>query len=102
MRDRVARAAAVWRARGLERGHRVTGLRPGLIDTDIQSDTGVENRIARFGPTVPIGRGGTAEEVAAQAEKTAELAQLREWLVPAITPPASAAPSPADRPSPPA
>ncbi len=48
-------------------GIRVTGLRPGLIDTDIQSDTGVENRIARFGPTVPIGRGGTAEEVAEAA-----------------------------------
>jgi NAD(P)-dependent dehydrogenase (short-subunit alcohol dehydrogenase family) len=48
-------------------GIRVTGLRPGLIDTDIQDDTGVENRIARFGPTVPLGRGGTPEEVAEAA-----------------------------------
>jgi NAD(P)-dependent dehydrogenase (short-subunit alcohol dehydrogenase family) len=45
-------------------GIRVNGLRPGLIDTDIQDDTGVANRIERFGHTVPIGRAGTAEEVA--------------------------------------
>ena len=45
-------------------GIRVNGLRPGLIDTDIQHDTGVANRIERFGHTVPIGRAGTAEEVA--------------------------------------
>lgn len=48
-------------------GIRVTGLRPGLIDTDIQDDTGIEDRIGRFGPTVPMGRGGTAEEVAEAA-----------------------------------
>jgi NAD(P)-dependent dehydrogenase (short-subunit alcohol dehydrogenase family) len=45
-------------------GIRVTGLRPGLIDTEIQDDTGIENRIARFGPSVPLGRGGTVDEVA--------------------------------------
>ena len=45
-------------------GVRVTGLRPGLIDTDIQVDTGIVNRIERFGPTVPIGRSGTTDEVA--------------------------------------
>ena len=45
-------------------GLRVVGLRPGLIDTDIQDDTGIANRIARFGPQVPMGRGGTADEVA--------------------------------------
>ena len=48
-------------------GIRVTGLRPGLIDTDIQEETGIENRIARFGPTVPLGRSGTADEVAEAA-----------------------------------
>ena len=48
-------------------GIRVTGLRPGLIDTEIQDDTGIENRIARFGSTVPIGRAGTADEVAEAA-----------------------------------
>jgi len=45
-------------------GVRVNALRPGLIDTDIQDDTGIEDRIARFGPTVPMGRAGTALEVA--------------------------------------
>ena len=48
-------------------GIRVTGLRPGLIDTEMQDETGIENRIARFGPTVPIGRAGTADEVAEAA-----------------------------------
>ncbi|WP_027135063.1 SDR family oxidoreductase [Geminicoccus roseus] len=48
-------------------GIRVCGLRPGLIDTDIQNDTGIENRLERFGPTVPMGRTGTADEVAEAA-----------------------------------
>ncbi|HET6159066.1 MAG TPA: SDR family oxidoreductase [Dongiaceae bacterium] len=45
-------------------GIRVNGIRPGLIDTDMQDDTGIENRIARFASAIPIGRGGTAVEVA--------------------------------------
>ena len=45
-------------------GIRVNGLCPGLIDTDIQRDTGIEGRIERFGPSVPIGRAGTVDEVA--------------------------------------
>jgi NAD(P)-dependent dehydrogenase (short-subunit alcohol dehydrogenase family) len=45
-------------------GIRVTGLRPGLIDTDMQDDTGVENRIARLAANIPMGRGGTTAEVA--------------------------------------
>jgi len=45
-------------------GIRVNGLRPGLIDTDIQDDTGIERRVERFGTTVPIGRGGHPDEVA--------------------------------------
>ena len=48
-------------------GIRVCGLRPGLIDTDMQSDTGIPDRLARFGHTVPIGRAGTADEVAEAA-----------------------------------
>jgi NAD(P)-dependent dehydrogenase (short-subunit alcohol dehydrogenase family) len=45
-------------------GIRVTGLRPGLIDTDMQDETGVENRVARLTSSIPMGRGGTAGEVA--------------------------------------
>lgn len=45
-------------------GIRVNGLRPGLIDTEMQDDTGIEKRVERFGPTVPIGRAGTTDEVA--------------------------------------
>jgi NAD(P)-dependent dehydrogenase (short-subunit alcohol dehydrogenase family) len=48
-------------------GIRVTGLRPGLIDTDMQDDTGMQNRIAKLAPNIPIGRGGTADEVAEAA-----------------------------------
>lgn len=42
----------------------VNGIRPGLIDTDMQLDTGVPERIQRYGPTVPLGRAGRPEEVA--------------------------------------
>jgi NAD(P)-dependent dehydrogenase (short-subunit alcohol dehydrogenase family) len=45
-------------------GIRVTGVRPGLIDTDMQDDTGMENRIGKLAPNIPLGRGGTADEVA--------------------------------------
>lgn len=45
-------------------GVRVAGVRPGLIDTDMQDDTGMENRIARLAAGIPMGRGGTAAEVA--------------------------------------
>jgi NAD(P)-dependent dehydrogenase (short-subunit alcohol dehydrogenase family) len=45
-------------------GIRITGVRPGLIDTDMQDDTGIENRIARLAANIPMGRGGTAAEVA--------------------------------------
>ena len=44
---------------GRARGSGSPACGPGLIDTDMQDETGIENRIARFGPTVPIGRAGT-------------------------------------------
>lgn len=45
-------------------GIRVNAVRPGIIATDIHADGGEPGRIDRIGPTLPLGRGGTAEEVA--------------------------------------
>ncbi|HLI10455.1 MAG TPA: SDR family oxidoreductase [Alphaproteobacteria bacterium] len=46
-------------------GIRVNAVAPGLIDTDIHAAAGAPDRVERLGPSVPMGRGGTAEEVAA-------------------------------------
>lgn len=48
-------------------GIRVNGLRPGLIDTEIHGRAGVPDRVKRLEATVPLGRGGKAEEVAEAA-----------------------------------
>lgn len=45
-------------------GIRVNAVRPGLIDTEIQLIPGVGNRLETLGTTPPLGRPGTAEEVA--------------------------------------
>jgi NAD(P)-dependent dehydrogenase (short-subunit alcohol dehydrogenase family) len=45
-------------------GIRVNAVRPGLIETEIHASGGEPGRVVRLAPTVPMGRGGTAEEVA--------------------------------------
>lgn len=46
-------------------GIRVNAVRPGLIDTEIHASAGFPDRVERLADRVPMGRGGTAEEVAA-------------------------------------
>lgn len=43
---------------------RVTAVRPGIIQTPIHGKGGQADRVDRLGPSVPMGRAGTAEEVA--------------------------------------
>ncbi len=45
-------------------GIRVNAVRPGLIYTDIHASGGAPDRVDRLASTVPMQRGGTAEEVA--------------------------------------
>lgn len=45
-------------------GIRVNGVRPGLIYTDIHADGGEPERVDRLKANIPMGRGGSAEEVA--------------------------------------
>lgn len=43
---------------------RVNVVRPGIIDTDIHASGGQPDRVDRIGPTVPLGRAGTPQEIA--------------------------------------
>ena len=47
-----------------DEGIRVNAVRPGLIETDIHASGGLPNRVRDLQHTVPMQRGGTAEEVA--------------------------------------
>ena len=45
-------------------GIRVNGVRPGFIYPDMHADGGEPGRVHRLAPQIPLGRGGTVEEVA--------------------------------------
>jgi NAD(P)-dependent dehydrogenase (short-subunit alcohol dehydrogenase family) len=45
-------------------GVRVVSVQPGLIETEIHAASGMPDRLERLGPTVPLGRAGSADEVA--------------------------------------
>jgi NAD(P)-dependent dehydrogenase (short-subunit alcohol dehydrogenase family) len=45
-------------------GIRVNAVRPGLIETDIHASGGQPDRVAELASSVPMGRGGRADEVA--------------------------------------
>jgi NAD(P)-dependent dehydrogenase (short-subunit alcohol dehydrogenase family) len=45
-------------------GIRVVAVRPGITDTGIHATGGEPDRVARLGPTLPMGRAARAEEVA--------------------------------------
>jgi len=45
-------------------GVRINAVSPGLIETDIHASGGEPDRVARMSPLIPMGRSGSAEEVA--------------------------------------
>ena len=46
-------------------GVRVNAVRPGVIETEIHASSGDPGRAERLAPTIPMGRPGSADEVAA-------------------------------------
>ena len=46
-------------------GVRVNAIRPGVIDTEIHASGGLPDRARDLAPTIPMGRAGSADEVAA-------------------------------------
>jgi NAD(P)-dependent dehydrogenase (short-subunit alcohol dehydrogenase family) len=62
--DTMTRGLALEVAR---HGVRVNAVRPGIIDTEIHATGGDPGRVSRLAPTQPMGRPGTAAEVAEAA-----------------------------------
>jgi NAD(P)-dependent dehydrogenase (short-subunit alcohol dehydrogenase family) len=46
------------------KGIRVNAVRPGMTYSDIHASVGEPDRVDRVAPTIPLGRGGKAEEIA--------------------------------------
>ncbi|MGO8686878.1 MAG: SDR family oxidoreductase [Candidatus Dormibacteria bacterium] len=46
-------------------GIRVNAVRPGIVETGIHASGGQPDRVSRLAPTIPVGRAGRPEEVAA-------------------------------------
>jgi NAD(P)-dependent dehydrogenase (short-subunit alcohol dehydrogenase family) len=52
-------------ARELARdGVRVNGVAPGLVDTELHQSSGIEDRLGKLAPTIPLGRAARPEEIA--------------------------------------
>lgn len=45
-------------------GIRVNAVRPGIIETEIHAKGGIPDRVGKLAPTLPMGRAGSADEVA--------------------------------------
>lgn len=43
---------------------RVNAVAPGLTDTDLHASSGIDDRLGKLAPTIPLGRAATPEEVA--------------------------------------
>ncbi|MFT4084498.1 MAG: SDR family oxidoreductase [Nocardioides sp.] len=76
---------AVTKGLGLEvasEGIRVVAVAPGLIETTMHASTGDPGRVARMAPQIPLGRAGSADEI---AEAVAWLMSPRASYVTATT-----------------
>jgi NAD(P)-dependent dehydrogenase (short-subunit alcohol dehydrogenase family) len=45
-------------------GVRVNGVAPGLVDTELHQTSGIEDRLGKLAPTIPLGRAARPEEIA--------------------------------------